>query len=46
MLYDAKGFEKIYVAPGYTDEIANIIKTELSVDIDIRTLRSNHLEKI
>ena len=34
------------VAPGYTDEIANIIKTELSVDIDIRTLRSNHLEKI
>ena len=36
----------IIVAPGYTDEIANIIKTELSVDIDIRTLRSNHLEKI
>lgn len=34
------------VAPGYTDEIANIIKTELSADIDIRTLRSNHLEKI
>jgi hypothetical protein len=34
------------VAPGYTDEIANIIKTELSADIDIRTLRSNHLESI
>ena len=34
------------VAPGYTDEIANIIKTELSADIDIRTLRSNHLERI
>ena len=34
------------VAPGYTDEIANIIKTELGANIDIRTLRSNHLEKI
>lgn len=34
------------VAPGYTDEIANIIRTELNPDIDIRTLRSNHLEKI
>ena len=36
----------LIVAPGYTDEIANIIKTELSADIDIRTLRSNHLERI
>lgn len=36
----------LIVAPGYTDEIANIIKSELSSDIDIRTLRSNHLEKI
>lgn len=36
----------LIVAPGYTDEIANIIKTELSADIDIRTLRSNHLEKV
>lgn len=34
------------VAPGYTDEIANIIRMELSKDIDIRTLRSNHLERI
>ena len=34
------------VAPGYTEEIANIIKTDLNADIDIRTLRSNHLEKI
>lgn len=34
------------VAPGYTAEIANIIRTELNSDIDIRTLRSNHLEKI
>lgn len=36
----------LIVAPGYTDEIANIIKTELSADIDIRTLRSNYLEKL
>lgn len=36
----------LIVAPGYTDEIAGIIKNELSKDIDIRTLRSNHLEKI
>lgn len=36
----------LIVAPGYTDEIANIIKTELSADVDIRTLRSNHLEKL
>jgi len=36
----------LIVAPGYTDEIAHIIRTELSSDIDIRTLRSNHLEKL
>lgn len=36
----------LIVAPGYTEEIANIIRTELSADIDIRTLRSNHLEKL
>ena len=36
----------LIVAPGYTDEIASIIKMELSVDIDIRTLRSNHLERL
>lgn len=36
----------LIVAPGYTDEIANIIRMELSKDIDIRTLRSNHLERI
>ena len=36
----------LIVVPGYTDEIANIIKTELSADVDIRTLRSNHLEKL
>lgn len=36
----------LIVAPGYTDEIASIIKKELSSDIDIFTLRSNHLERI
>ena len=36
----------LIVAPGYTDEIAAIIKRELSENIDIRTLRSNHIEKI
>ena len=36
----------LIVAPGYTDEIADIIRKELSAEIDIRTLRSNHLEKI
>lgn len=36
----------LIVAPGYTDEIADIIKNELSPDVDIRTLRSNHLEMI
>lgn len=36
----------LIVAPGYTDEIADIIKNELSPDVDIRTLRSNHLERI
>lgn len=36
----------LIVAPGYTEEIANIIRTELSAEIDIRTLRTNHLEKL
>ncbi len=36
----------LIIAPGYTDEISNIIRTEMSHTIDIRTLRSNHLEKI
>lgn len=36
----------LIVAPGYTDEIADIIGKELSADIDIYSLRSNHLEKI
>lgn len=36
----------LIVAPGYTDEIADIIRMELNRDLDIRTLRSNHLEKL
>lgn len=34
----------LIIAPGYTDEIAGLIRRELSPDIDIYTLRSNHLE--
>ncbi len=34
------------VAPGYTDEIANIIRKEMSHSTDIYTLRTNHLEKL
>ena len=36
----------LILAPGYTDEIAQIIRTELNANIDIRTIRSNHLERI
>jgi len=36
----------LIVAPGYTDEIVHIIRTELNADMDIRALRSNHIEKI
>lgn len=36
----------LILAPGYTDEIAQIIRTELNANIDIRTIRSNHLEKL
>ncbi len=36
----------LIVAPGYTDEIANIIRTELSKTTEIYTLRTNHLEKL
>lgn len=36
----------LIVAPGYTDEIASIIKEKFGKNIDIRTLRSNHLEKL
>jgi hypothetical protein len=36
----------LIVAPGYTDEIAGIIRKELSDEIAIYTLRTNHLERI
>lgn len=36
----------IIMAPGYTDEIASIIKKELDTDLDIRTIRSIHLERV
>jgi len=36
----------IIMAPGYTDEIATIIKKELSADLVIRAIRSIHLERI
>ena len=51
-IYDRKHFFEepvdsiLIVAPGYTDEIAGIIKAELGKDIDIRTVRTNHLEKV
>lgn len=35
----------IVVAPGYTDEIANTIKTKFGNDIEILVLRSKHIEK-
>lgn len=36
----------IIMAPGYTDEIATIIKKELNADLDIRAIRSIHLERV
>ena len=36
----------IIMAPGYTDEIVAIIKKELNADLDIRAIRSIHLERI
>lgn len=36
----------VIMAPGYTDEIASIIKTELNEDLDIRAIRSDHLERV
>ena len=36
----------LIVAPGYTEEIAHLIKTCLSADIEIRALRTDHLEII
>lgn len=36
----------LIVAPGYTNEIANSIKTIFDREIDIYTLMTNHIEKI
>lgn len=36
----------IIMAPGYTGEIASIIKKELNADLDIRAIRSMHLERV
>ena len=36
----------IIMAPGYTEEIASVIKQQLSESIDIRAIRSIHLERI
>ena len=36
----------IIMAPGYTNEIASIIKKELNADLDIRAIRSIHLERV
>lgn len=34
----------LIIAPGYTEEIASLIRRELSADAQVYTLRSNHLE--
>ena len=36
----------VIMAPGYTDEIAAVIKKELRADLDIRAIRSDHLERV
>lgn len=36
----------VIMAPGYTDEIEAIIKKELNADLDIRAIRSDHLERV
>lgn len=36
----------LIIAPGYTDEIASIIRKGFKNNIDIRTLRSDHIEKL
>lgn len=36
----------VIMAPGYTDEIVTIIKKELNADLDIRAIRSDHLERV
>lgn len=36
----------IIMAPGYTEEIASIIKKELNDNLNIRAIRSDHLERV
>lgn len=36
----------IIIAPGYTDEIRNVIKEKLKLDVNIYTLRSNNIERL
>lgn len=36
----------VITAPGYTDEIAEIIREEFGRDIEVRAMRSNHLELV
>lgn len=36
----------LIVAPGYTDEIAAIIRQRYGVEVEILTLRSNHIERL
>jgi flavodoxin len=36
----------LIVAPGYTEEIAGIIKEKFGPNVEILALKSNHLERI
>lgn len=36
----------IIIAPGYSDEIAGVIRNKLKLDVNIYTLRSNHIERV
>lgn len=36
----------IIIAPGYSDEISSVIKNKLNLNVNIYTLKSNHIERI
>ena len=36
----------IITAPGYTDEIAALIREKFGSEVEIRAMRSNHLEML
>ena len=36
----------IITAPGYTDEIASIIRRDFGERVEVRAIRSNHLEMV